>query len=183
MLRWLPLLLALLMAPAQATEAGWALLRNGGQVVLLNHADAPGTGDPAGFEIGNCATQRNLSARGRQQAKRIGALFFARAAPVGQVLTSRYCRTRDTAEFAFGDSVLEDFEPLDQLSPDPEAAAAQIDATLERILGYTGSGNLVMVTHPSNIEALTGVRPRDGEAVILARGEDSVSAAARIAFN
>ena len=54
--------------PAQATEAGWALLRNGGQVVLMRHAIAPGNGDPANFDIENCGTQRNLSERGRLQA-------------------------------------------------------------------------------------------------------------------
>ena len=70
MIRFVLCLLACaLAAPAGATEAGWALLRNGGQVVLLRHAAAPGTGDPANFDITKCSTQRNLSDRGRQQAE------------------------------------------------------------------------------------------------------------------
>lgn len=168
---------------ASATEAGWALLRNGGQVVLINHANAPGSGDPANFDVENCATQRNLSDRGRQQARRMGALFFARTAPIDQVLTSRYCRARDTANLAFGDEEVEVFEALDPLPPDPEAAGAQVNALMERILAHTGAGNLVMVTHPSVIEMLTGSRVRDAEAVILARTPDAVRVAARIAFD
>lgn len=184
MLRYIVALAALLLiVPAQATEAGWALLRQGGQVVLISNARAPGHGDPANFDIDNCATQRNLSAQGRQQAKRIGALFFARAAPVGEVLTSRLCRSRDTAEFAFGDDLVETYAPLDLLPADPEAAAAQLEETRQTILDYTGADNLIMVTHEENIRELTGITPREGEAVILSRGEDSIGVAARITFN
>ena len=66
---------------AGATEAGWALLREGEQVILLRHAMAPGAMDPANFDITKCSTQRNLSERGKQQARKVGALFAARAAP------------------------------------------------------------------------------------------------------
>ena len=96
-------LLLLFAAEARATEAGWALLRDGEHVVLLRHAMAPGAADPANFDIEKCSTQRNLSERGKQQARKIGALFAARAAPTERVLTSRYCRTRETARLAFGE--------------------------------------------------------------------------------
>src|SRR5690606_10664061 len=92
MLRFLAVLAALLLLAipqASATEAGWALLREGGQVVLLVHANAPGTGDPANFDLENCRTQRNLSERGRQQARKLGALIAARAEPVEKVYASR----------------------------------------------------------------------------------------------
>ena len=89
---------------AGATEAGWALLRDGEHVVLLRHAMAPGAADPANFDIEKCSTQRNLSERGKQQARKIGALFAARAAPTERVLTSRYCRTMETARLAFGET-------------------------------------------------------------------------------
>jgi hypothetical protein len=93
--------------PAQATEAGWALLRNGGHVVLLRNAMTTGTVEPPNFDIEKCATQLNLSDRGRQQARKIGALFAARAAPLERVLASRYCRTLDTARLAFGDRLVD----------------------------------------------------------------------------
>ncbi len=169
-------------APAWATEAGWALLRNGGHVVLLVHANAPGTGDPANFDIENCRTQRNLSDRGRQQARRIGALFAARAAPVEDVFTSRYCRTRETATLAFGDSVTTDLEPLD-LHPDAEAATQAREEVRKLAYEYTGSGTLVLVTHAENILEWLGIRAREGEAVIVAADEDGLSTIGRVVFN
>ena len=73
MLRNLIFVCALLATPvASATEAGWALLRDGGHVVLLRHAYATGATDPANVDPENCATQRNLSERGRQQARKMG---------------------------------------------------------------------------------------------------------------
>lgn len=184
MLRLAAVLIAILAAvPAGATEAGWALLRNGGQVVLINHAHAPGSGDPANFDLEDCTTQRNLSDRGRQQARRMGALFFARAAPIAQVLTSRYCRARDTADLAFGEDVVEIFEALDYFEPGSKAEKIQTEAVLERIRGYSGAGNLLMVTHQPNIQALAGVAAREGEAIILSRSSDGIGVAARITFN
>jgi len=171
-----------LAAPVEATEAGWALLRNGGQVILINHADAPGTSEPVNFDIEDCSTQRNLSDRGRQQARRMGALFEARAAPIEKVLTSRYCRARDTARLAFEDIEIEDFEALDSFADHPESKDAQTTAVRERILAHSGAGNLVMVTHQANITALTGATPRESEAVIVSRKDDGLGVAARIIF-
>lgn len=181
----LGLLLVLMLpaAPAAATEAGWALLRNGGQVVLMRYANAPGTGDPANFDVENCRTQRNLSERGRQQARRIGALFAARAAPVGQVYSSRFCRCLQTAELAFGASLVEPMEALDSLEVFPEMAEEWTKQVIALTHDYTGSGNIVLVTHQSNVEALTGVRPREGEAVIIAPNQDGVQAIGRVVFN
>lgn len=176
-------LCSLITLPASATEAGWALLREGGHAVLLRHAAAPGSGDPANFDIAKCATQRNLSDRGKQQAERIGALFAARAGDPERVLTSRYCRARDTARIAFEDNKIEDFAPLDQLPTDPAAAKAADDAVIAEIRGFSGSGNLVMVTHLENIKALAGVSPREGEAVIVAPEEGGLRVLARVIFN
>src|SRR5262245_23699831 len=95
----------LLLSPAMATEAGWALLRDGGHVVLLRHAMTPGgaSGDPANFDVNDCKTQRNLSERGREQADRMGVLMSVRSAPIERVLSSRYCRCLETAQYAFDD--------------------------------------------------------------------------------
>lgn len=176
-------LVALAAFPAAATEAGWALLRNGGQVVFLAHANAPGTGDPANFDIDNCRTQRNLSERGRQQARRIGALFAARAEPVEKIYSSRYCRCLETARLAFGERLLEPLEALDLFADDEEEAAQAIEKVLELIRNYSGSGNLVLVTHPENVAAMVGTRPREGEAVIVAPTQDGIHQIGRIVFN
>lgn len=181
MLRALLLLASLLAAaPATATEAAWALLRDGGHVVLLRHANAPGTGDPANFDIDDCSTQRNLSDRGEQQARKIGALFAARAAPVEQVLSSRWCRALDTARLAFGERLTKVFEPLDSFFENSDKEAGQSAAVVEAVKAFTGSGNMVMVTHQVNITALTGIVPREGEAVIVATEADEEGEGLRI---
>ena len=166
---------------AIATEAGWALLRQGGQVVLISHANALGHDEPADFNPASCATRRNLSDQGREQARRMGALFFARAAPIDAVLSSRYCRAYETATLAFGAADI--FAALDDFERGSEAEEAQTAEIRERVMGYTGAGNLIMVTHPNVIEAVTGGRARDAEAIIVSRSKERIGVAARIAFN
>lgn len=173
--------LLLFAAEARATEAGWALLRDGEHVVLLRHAMAPGAADPGNFDIEKCSTQRNLSERGKLQARKTGALFAARAAPTGRVLTSRYCRTKETARLAFGGA--EDFAPLDPPATDETARKEQLDAVLKEVRDYSGSGNLVLVTHLETIEALTGESAREGEAVIVSPDGDGLRVIGRIIFN
>lgn len=175
-------LFALALSPANATEAGWALLRNGGQIVFLAHANAPGAGDPANFDVDNCRTQRNLSDRGRQQARRIGALFAARAEPVEEVYASRYCRTLDTARLAFGTDA-EPLAALDEPSTDDAVNEAAQEAVIALIRDYSGSGNLVLVTHPATVQEMVGVRAREGEAVIVAPEGDGIRQIGRIVFN
>ena len=168
--------------PAYATEAGWALLREGGHVVLLRHAMISGSAEPASFDIEKCATQRNLSERGKQQARKIGALFAARAAPVERVLSSRYCRCLDTARIAF-ESDPEPFDALDLPKPDDPDLAAHVAAVMKEIADFSGSDNLVMVTHAENIREMTGVSPREGEAVIVQQDGERLRVLGRIVFN
>ncbi|HMS81661.1 MAG TPA: histidine phosphatase family protein, partial [Burkholderiaceae bacterium] len=77
-------------------------LRDGGCVLLLRHAlTEPGVGDPPGFRIEACGTQRNLSAQGRAQAARLGASLRDAGVAIGPVRSSRWCRCLDTARLAF----------------------------------------------------------------------------------
>jgi len=177
------LILLVSVTAAEGTEAGWALLRDGGNVVLLRHAMATGSTEPANFDIENCATQRNLSDRGRQQARKIGALFAARAATTERVLSSRYCRSLETARLGFGDRNVEKFEALDLLPADPAAATPQTAAVMAEIRGFTGSGNFVLVTHLENITALTGQPAREGEALIVRPDGEGLHVLGRIVFN
>src|SRR5690606_29222787 len=137
----IPAVLALLLVatPAMATEAGWALLREGGHVVLMRHAYSLGAADPPGFDIEKCDTQRNLSDRGRQQARRIGSLFAARAAPVERVLSSRLCRALDTGRIAFGERLVEPFPALDPAPAGETGPPEGREAALETIRGHSGS--------------------------------------------
>ncbi len=96
------LTLGALPALALAQEPGfWTLLREGGCVLLMRHAQTvPGVGDPPNFEIGNCSTQRNLSDAGREQARKVHAAFLRERVKVDQVRSSAWCRCVDTAMLA-----------------------------------------------------------------------------------
>lgn len=86
-------------APARAAnDALWSALREGRAFAMIRHALATGYGDPDDFKLGDCATQRNLSQKGRDQAKRIGELFRRNGVVTADVYTSQWCRCRETAE-------------------------------------------------------------------------------------
>ena len=177
----LAFLLCMLPLSAHATDAGWAALRDGGHVVLLRHAMTTGTSEPANFDIEKCNTQRNLSERGKQQARKIGALFGARAAPIERVQSSQYCRCLDTARIAF-EMEPEAFAALDPMTGDEAAKTKQKAAIMDEIRAYSGSDLLVMVTHADNIQELTGVSPREGEAVIVEPQGDGLRVLGRVVF-
>jgi phosphohistidine phosphatase SixA len=168
-------------ASAGEGEALWSLLRGGGQVVLMRHASTdPGPGDPAGFRLDDCATQRNLSAAGREEAQRIGALFRARGVPIGQVLSSRWCRCMETARLAFG--TVEPWPALDSFFNDRSRETAQTGAVRERAGERPATGNLILVTHQVNITSLTGTFPAPGEIIVLfPEGNGASRLAGRIA--
>lgn len=167
---WLAAMAMLGLAPSQASsdDAVWAVMREPGVIILFRHAVAPGTGDPPGMRLGDCATQRNLDAAGRAQARRIGETFRARGIVVGAVLTSRWCRASETAELAFPGAARP--EPaFDSFFSDRSAEPART-AEARRILeGWAGPGALVVTTHQVNITALTGIVPRSGEGIVMRR--------------
>jgi phosphohistidine phosphatase SixA len=149
-----------------ADESLWTALRTGNAVALIRHALAPGTGDPAGFKLEDCTTQRNLSEEGRRQARQIGAAFRQNGIASAQVLSSRWCRCLETARLLDLGPV-EPFPPLDSFFADPGQGPAQT-AALREFLGrpYEGPPR-VLVTHQVNITSLTNVVPRSGEMVVV----------------
>jgi phosphohistidine phosphatase SixA len=165
------LLLVLLATHAFADETLWAKLRGGGHVVLMRHAQAPGGGDPPGFKLDDCATQRNLSAEGRAQAAASGEAFSARKITVSRVLSSRWCRALDTARIAFGTVTPEPV--LDSFFGQPEQRAKRTEGLSAIVRKWsTEAGNLVLVTHQVNITALTQIVPAEGEMIVLAARPD-----------
>lgn len=164
------LFVLLAMGPARADDVAqsalWAAVAEGKAVAMMRHALAPGGGDPANFEIGNCATQRNLSDEGREQARTIGAAFRANGIDRAQVLTSQWCRCAETARLLDIGEVTE-FEPLNSFFASRSLEQPQTAALLDFIQQRTSSQPLVLVTHQVNITALTGVFPRSGEIVFL----------------
>lgn len=160
---------------ASATQergaALWRQLKEGGHVVLMRHAaTVPGIGDPPGFKLGQCSTQRNLSAAGRRDAQHIGAAFRRHAVPVAAVLSSRWCRCTDTAQLAFGR--VEPASMIDSLFTDDDAARQRkLDETRAylaayKLAAYKKAGNLVLVTHDVNIRALVGEYASQGEMIV-----------------
>ena len=91
-------LLLLDLAPAGADDAVWSALKSGGHVVLVRHAATTGgVGDPPGFRLEDGATQRPLTEAGRAQARKVGERFRSEGIAIGKVLSSEWCRCRDTA--------------------------------------------------------------------------------------
>lgn len=154
---------------AQADESLWRLLKNGGQVVLIRHAQTePGVGDPPGFALGDCATQRNLSDAGRAQAQRLGAAFRERGVAIAGVLSSPWCRCIETAQIAFGGA--RTHAGLGNLFEHAQNREAQIAAFRALIAKAPKQGNLVLVTHGSTTLAFTGLSPAPAEIVIVTPG-------------
>jgi len=152
-------------------DAIWRRLGNGGHVLLLRHAlTDPGIGDPPGFVLGKCSTQRNLSPSGRRHAREIGAAFRSRSIPVGPVWSSRWCRCLETARLAFGRA-----QPMPMLDSmfgaDEASGAAKVEQVKARVGASRESANLVLVTHGANILALTGESAAPGEMVLVKAGD------------
>lgn len=147
----------------------WQKLRTGrGYAILLRHALAPGTGDPAGFRLGDCSTQRNLSLEGRRQAIAIGAQWRRERVPVDRVLTSRWCRARDTARLLAVGTVTAypDFDSSFTVSSTvAQRRTAKVRSLITRHRDQPGV--LVLVGHQVNITALTGMVPSSGAAVVV----------------
>ncbi len=157
---------------AMATDVQ-ALLTGEGRVLVLRHALAPGTGDPAGFRVDDCSTQRNLDARGRAQAAAIGARLRELGVGEARVYSSQWCRCLETAR-------LLDLGPVNALPAlnsfferpgdrEPNLAA------LRRFLDAQprDGGLLVLVTHQVTVTALSGAFVGSGEGVVVQLEPDS----------
>jgi broad specificity phosphatase PhoE len=155
---------------ALADEKLWSALKGGGQVVLVRHTiTTPGVGDPPGFRLDECSTQRNLTDAGRRHARRIGEEWRARKIPVERVVSSPWCRCVETAQLAFGKTP-ETSAALSNLFGRSENRERQVRDMRALVANHSGKANLVLVTHGSTIAALTGVNPDTGEMVVLSKG-------------
>jgi phosphohistidine phosphatase SixA len=160
--------IAILASATVAGAADWSVLKAPGTIALIRHADAPGVGDPKGWRLDDCSTQRNLSERGRQQARALGDAFRANAIAPEKIVASEWCRTIETA-------TLMQLGPVERQSAFNNAYVLygqRADLTLaarQTLSGWNGEGLLVVVTHGDNIELLAGVMPSQGEIVAVRR--------------
>ena len=141
-------------------------LKEGGKIIFIRHAYAPGGGDPQNFNINDCSTQRNLSDEGINQSKLIGEFFKTNKIQIDKVLSSEWCRCKDTAKFAFND-----FETFDALNSFFSAKFAknekkQIKDLKNYIKNWKSNKNLILVTHFVVISSILNIAVSSGEIVI-----------------
>ena len=150
-----------------ASEQAWGLAQEGNKIILIRHSLAPGGGDPAGFKIDDCKTQRNLNKKGINQSKKIGKLFKKNKVLIDQVLSSQWCRCKDTAKYAFKN--YKEFTALNSTfqSPFNKNEGKQLKELYSFVKKWNGNGkNLILITHYSIITAITTAVPSSGEIVI-----------------
>jgi phosphohistidine phosphatase SixA len=150
-----------------------------GAVLLMRHATAPGTGDPPGMRLGNCATQRNLSDEGRAEARAIGERFRAAGIDFDRILSSEWCRTTETAELMDLGPVTP-FPPANSFFSDRSTANRQTARVQAYIAALPEGERVLIVTHQVNISALTGITPRSGEIVVTRRSGDGLEVLDRL---
>lgn len=150
------------------TDSGdpFRVLRAGAAVLLLRHAQTdPGVGDPPGWRLGDCASQRNLSAAGRAQAAATGALLRQQRLRPSAVRSSPWCRCIDTAQLAFGRA--EPWAALASFFDDRSSEPAQTSTLLEALARLPANGFEVWVTHMVNIVALSNEAVAMGEGLVV----------------
>ncbi len=163
-------MLGLIVLIAQSSIAAedplWGLLKKGGYIILMrNSAVDEGLGDPKGYKVEDCASQLNLNDKGRTEEKKIGEEFKKRKIPIRQVLTSQFCRTKETAALAFGKADV--WEPLNSFYDKPMRKSEQTRLLHQRMENPPKDGNLVLVTHGYNITSATGLNPDPGDMLII----------------
>lgn len=162
--------------PAQASSDLAPLWQREGGVLMIRHASTEaGVGDPPGFVLGQCATQRNLSEQGRQESLALGAWMRAQKFQPDAVFSSQWCRCQDTARLAFG--AYEEWTALNSTFAGQGDARVQEAAMRARLRDLPAGRREVWVTHQVNMTAVTGAYPGLGEGFwvdrqgrLLARG-------------
>jgi len=168
-------------ATRSADDDAEPLLRAGGVVVGLRHALAPGTFDPPGFRLGDCATQRNLNEEGRSQAKRIGDWFARRGLRPARVRSSPWCRCLDTARLAFGGGQVWQALGSPRGLPDIDPPARMRDLREALAAASARRGRFeVWVTHGLVLSELAGSGSASGEGLVMRIEDGTLRVLARL---
>ena len=141
-------------------------LKEGKKIVFIRHAIAPGNGDPNNFDINDCNTQRNLDKNGIEQSKKIGQFFYNNEIKVDKVLSSEWCRCKDTAKYAF-----KNFETFDALNSFYDERfesneGKQIKDLKNYIENWNSDKNLILITHFVVISSILNAGSSSGEIII-----------------
>ncbi len=158
-------------------QISWRALSEGG-ILMMSHTHVKGIDNPYRFRMGDCSTQVNLSEAGRSQARRVGQRFRKNNIKVGIVLHSRWCRTRETATLAFPGMTFANAS-FDSFNLRPENKSYYTKQAIKVISNWKSSNALVLMTHPENILAITGLNLIPGEALVL---KDNIEVVGKIRF-
>ena len=152
--------------PIFSQEKLISLLKDGNKLIFIRHSYAPGVGDPANFKLNDCSTQRNLSTRGIIQSKKIGQFFSKNEIQIDKVLSSEWCRCKDTAKFAFNkystfDALNSFYDPCFEKNRDKQNRELK-----DYINNWKSEKNLVLITHFVVISEILKVGANSGEIII-----------------
>jgi phosphohistidine phosphatase SixA len=154
---------------ANSNDKVQILLKEGGKLIFIRHAIAPGGGDPVDFDILRCETQRNLSKEGIAQSKSIGKFFSENNIQIDKVLSSEWCRCKQTAKYAFNKYETRSFLNSFFSAKFASNKHKQIYDLKKYINEWSGDNNLVLVTHYVTIEEVLNVTSSSGELIIVDR--------------
>ena len=158
-----------------ASEKVGEILKKENNIIFIRHAIAPGNGDPPNFDILDCSTQRNLSKNGEQQALKIGKYFKENDIKFTKVLSSEWCRCKDTAKIAFGNYETKNFLNSFYDKRFSENKDKQILGFQKFIKNWDFSGNLILVTHYVVISEILDLATSSGEIVITDNNLETLS--------
>ena len=142
------------------------ILKEGGKLIFIRHAYAPGGGDPDNFDVSNCASQRNLNEEGIEQSKRIGNFFLEKNITIDKILSSEWCRCKQTAKYAFKNYETKSFLNSFFSQKFADNKDKQIKELKEYIKKWNGKSNLIFVTHYVVILETLNISVSSGEIVV-----------------
>ena len=141
-------------------------LENGGKLIFIRHAYAPGIGDPNNFNLNDCSTQRNLNSIGRKQSKDIGEFFRENKIKIYKILSSEWCRCKETADIAFKNYSTNSFLNSFYNSKYAKNKDKQVLALNNYVKKFKSDKNLIFVTHYVLISEVLNYGPSSGEIVV-----------------
>ena len=168
------------LSSAEATR----LLKAGGVALLLRHGQTEsGVGDPPGFTLNNCESQRNLSSDGRAQVRAMADRAKKSGVRFARVYTSQRCRCRETAQLlAESKDAPRDWPVLNsQFADNPRIADAN-EQIISLLRTSPANESWLLVSHQVNISSLTGISPSSGEGVLVRVTASGLSVLGRVAL-
>ena len=141
-------------------------LKQGGNLIFIRHAYAPGSGDPKNFNLDDCSTQRNLNDNGREQSKNIGNFFSRYNLKIENVYSSEWCRCKETASIAFKKFETKEFLNSFYSAQFAQNRENQVKEFQKFINIWDKKKNLIFVTHYVFISEILNYAPSSGEIVI-----------------